>query len=153
MSVDALLEALDGRFDRWWWSPGLTPSTVAAALEVELIPRRVRVEVNGHTSQQAFIKIPSHQNPVHFRWDLTGELVLVALRGASAKPSWDAVSTALGRPDAIFEHEWGVLPGSEQECYFRRGLTMFGGGLGYQAVWLYSPMSDYFQLTEEYSVL
>jgi hypothetical protein len=57
-------------------------------------------------------------------------------------PSWPEVVDALGPPDVILDHGRGPHPGADQRCHFERGLTVFdGAGLGYQAVWLYPPMS------------
>jgi hypothetical protein len=139
MSVESLVEALEGRFDRWWWSAGLTPEVVGAALKAELTTGRA--QLRGHPLQQTVVTTAAQPYPVRFRWELDGELALVELSAPTATPSWPFVIEALGEPDVILEHGRGPVPGGDQRCHFERGLTVFdGAGLGYQAVWLYPPM-------------
>ena len=140
MTAEALVEALAGRYDQWWWGPGLDPATVGAALGVEFTPGQAQLA--GRPLRQAVIGVAAQPYPVRFRWELDGELALVELGAPPAEPSWPAVIEALGDPDVIFEHGRGPVPGSDQRCHFDRGLTVFdGAGLGYQAVWLYPPMT------------
>lgn len=139
MSVEALVEALAGRYDEWWWSPGLTPDVVGAALGAEITTGAARL--GGRPLRQAVVTVAAQPHAVRFRWEPDGELALVELSAPPAVPSWPAVIDALGEPDMIFEHGRGPVPGGDQRCYFDRGLTVFdGAGLGYQAVWLYPPM-------------
>lgn len=140
MSTGALIEALQGRYDRWWWSPGLTPAAVAAALGLPFETGPARLQ--GHDLQQAVIGVPGQPQPVLWRWELDGELALVELAQPPAEPSWASVLAALGPPDTIVGPGSGPFPGSTQRCHLARGLTVFdGAGLGYQAVWLYPPMT------------
>ena len=142
-----LTEALAGRYDRWRWSPGLTPEVVGAALGVPLSPGPVRLA--GRDLLGAVVTVPDQPYPVHLRWQRDGELALVELSQPPASPSWPAVVAALGEPDVVHPHGGGAYPGSEQRCHLDRGLTVFdGAGLGYQAVWLYPPTTP-----EEYGAL
>jgi hypothetical protein len=135
-----LLEALAGRFDRWWWSPGLDPEAVGDAIRQELRPPG-RVRHGGRERTQAVVELDSQPYPVRFRWELDGELALVELSEPAVDPSWPAVLAALGEPDVVFEHGRGPVPGGDQRCHLSRGLTVFDSGdLGFQAVWLYPPM-------------
>jgi hypothetical protein len=120
--------------------PGLTPEAVGAALGVHVATGPARLQ--GHDLQQAVIPVPSQPHPVLCRWDLDGELALVELAQPPAEPSWASVLEALGPPGAIVAPGSGPFPGSTQRCHLDRGLTVFdGAGLGYQAVWLYPPMT------------
>jgi hypothetical protein len=140
MTVAALVDALAGRFDRWWWSAGLTPEVVGAALGAELTTGSA--QLRGHPLQQTVVKVADQPYPVRFRWEVDGELALVELSAPNAAPSWGSVIEALGEPDAILGHGRGPMPGSDQRCHLDRGLTVFdSAGLGYQAVWLYPPMT------------
>ena len=140
MSVASLVDALAGRYDQWWWGPGLDPDVVGAALGASITPGQAQLA--GRPLRQMVIEVAAQPYPVRFRWELDGVLALVELSAPPAEPSWPAVIEALGDPDVIFEHGRGPLPGSDQRCHFDRGLTVFdGAGLGYQAVWLYPPMT------------
>ena len=133
-----LAEALAGRYDRWRWSPGLTPELVGATLGVRLSPAPLRVA--GRDVLGAVVTVADQPYPVHLRWERDGELALVELSQPPATPSWPAVIAALGEPDVVHPHGSGAYPGSEQRCHLDRGITVFdGAGLGYQAVWLYPP--------------
>lgn len=136
-----LLAALTGRFDRWWWSTGLTPEVVGDILHTQLRPGPVRH--GGRDRLQSVISVASQPYPVRLRWETDGELAIVELAQPDPDPSWPAVLAALGEPTMIVEHGRGPVPGGDQRCHLDRGLTVFdGGGLGYQAVWLYPPMSE-----------
>lgn len=138
MSVDALVDALAGRFHRWWWSHGLSPDVVREALGVDLVTGPARL--HGRALVQAVIRVDPQPYPVRLRWDETGELALAELSEPTADPSWDVVIECLGEPDGIIAAGSGPFPGSQQRCHLSRGLTVFdGSGLGYQAVWLYPP--------------
>lgn len=139
MSSDAFLAAMAGRYDRWWWSPGMSPAVIGEAVGARLAPAPVRL--GGHEALQAIITVDSQPYPVRLRWTPDGELALVTLSEPAVDPSWDAVLTALGDPDVVYEHGRGPVPGGDQRCHFDRGLTVFDSGdLGYQAVWLYPPL-------------
>lgn len=139
MTVESLVAAVDGRYDEWWWSAGLAPDVVGAALGVQITTGPARL--CGRALLQAVVTVEQQPYPVRVRWEPDGELALVELSAPPATPSWRAVIEALGEPDVIFEHGRGPVPGSDQRCHFDRGLTVFdGAGLGYQAVWLYPPM-------------
>ena len=139
MTVGALVAALEGRYDQWWWSSGLAPDVVGAALGVEITTGSARL--GGRPLVQAMVTVGTQPYPVRVRWEPDGELALVELSTPPATPSWPAVIDALGTPDVVIEHGRGPLPGSDQRCHLDRGLTVFdGAGLGYQAVWLYPPM-------------
>ena len=138
--AQSLLAALGGRFDQWWFSDGLTPDAVSAAVGQQLAPGPVLH--SGHQRLQAVVEFAGQPYPVRLRWEPDGELALVELSQPDVDPSWDAVLAALGEPDVIYPHGRGPVPGGDQRCYFDRGLTIFdSAGLGYQAVWLYPPMS------------
>lgn len=140
MTAAALLAALQGRFDRWWWSPGLTPDVLGTAIGRDLSPAPVRPD--GRPQLQTAIEVESQPYPVWLRWEMDGELALVQFSEPVVDPSWAAVLSELGDPDVIFEHGRGPVPGGDQRCHLDRGLTIFdSGGLGYQAVWLYPPMT------------
>ncbi|MCK0111699.1 hypothetical protein MWU75_06060 [Ornithinimicrobium sp. F0845] len=146
--LKALRLAMEGRFDCWQWSAGLTPEAVEPVLGGRISPEPGRLV--GRDLLHAVITVPQQPHAVQFRWEADGELALVELSDPSAVPSWPAVIEALGSPDVIYPHGQGPWPGSEQRCHFDRGLTIFdGAGLGYQAVWLYPPTSptDYGALT------
>lgn len=138
--TDLLLAALAGRIDRWWWSAGLTPEAVSAAVGQNLAPGPVLH--SGRQRLQAMVEIELQPYPVRFRWESDGELALVELSQPLVDPSWATVLRALGEPDVIHEHGRGPVPGGDQRCHLDRGLTVFdSGGLGYQAAWLFPPMS------------
>lgn len=140
MTAESIVEALAGRFDRWRWSPGLTPSAVGESLGVTIEPGEALF--CGEIVQQAVITVDMQPQPVRMRWDRSGELIIAELRAPTAAPSWEFVIDALGAPDVVLEHGRGPYPGSDQRCHLGRGLTVFdGAGLGYQAVWLYPPMT------------
>lgn len=137
----ALVDALAGRFDRWWWSPGLDPEVVGDAVRQELRPPG-QVRHGGRERLQAVTDVAGQPWPVRFRWELDGELALVELSEPPADPSWPTVLAALGEPTVVLPRGRGPVPGGEQRCHLDRGITVFdSGGLGYQAVWLYPPMS------------
>ena len=136
-----LLAALAGRYDQWRWSPGLSPDAVGAALGVALAPGPVRLV--GRDLLGAVATVPTQPYAVRWHWTLDDELDLVQLSQPPATPSWPEVIAKLGDPTVVHPHGSGVFPGSEQRCYLDRGLTVFdGAGLGYQAVWLYPPMTQ-----------
>jgi len=136
-----LLDALSGRYDRWHWSPGLTPKVVGAALGLPLAPGPTRLA--GRELRSAVAVVAGQPYAVRLYWEPGGELALVELSQPPAVPSWPAVIEALGEPDVVHPHGSGAIPGSEQRCHFDRGLTVFDGArLGYQAVWLYPPMTE-----------
>lgn len=140
MSSDAFLAAMAGRFDSWWWSTGLSPEVIGGALGVQLQPAPVRF--GGREALQAVVAVDSQPFPVRLRWTPDLELALVTLSEPAVDPSWDAVLTALGEPDVVYEHGRGPVPGGDQRCHLDRGLTVFDSGdLGYQAVWLYPPLA------------
>ncbi len=139
--VPLLLAALAGQYDRWRWSPGLSPDVVGEALGVALTPGPARLM--GRDLLGAVTSIPTQPYPVRWHWQLDGRLELVQLSQPPAVPSWPEVIDKLGDPTVVHPHGSGVFPGSEQRCYLSRGLTVFdGAGLGYQAVWLYPPMTQ-----------
>lgn len=141
MTAEALREALAGRFDRWWWSPGLTAEVIGAALRLDITPGPGRLQ--GRDLAQAVVTVDTQPNPVRFRWEADGELALVELSQPRARPSWPLVLEALGNPDEELDPGAGPYPGSSQRCHLQRGLTVFdGAGLGIQAVWLYQPMGS-----------
>ena len=136
----SLLAALAGRFDQWWFSPGLTPAAIATAIGQDIAPGPVLH--SGRQRLQAMVEVDAQPYPLRLRWEPDGELALVELSQPAVDPSWEAVLLALGAPDVIHEHGRGPVPGGDQRCHFDRGLTIFdSGGLGYQAVWLYPPVS------------
>lgn len=138
MNVDALQQALAGRFDRWWWSSGLSPQVVGAALGIDVVTGPALL--HGRALLQTVVRVHEQPFPVRLRWDQDGELAIAELSEPTADPSWDTVIAALGEPDEILAAGDGPFPGCEQRCHLTRGLTVFDGlGLGYQAVWLYPP--------------
>jgi hypothetical protein len=140
MSTDAFLAAMAGRFDLWWWSSGMSPTALGDALGARLTPAPIRV--GGREALQTVITVAGQPYPVRLRWTTDGELDLVALSEPAVDPSWEAVLNALGEPDIIHAHGRGPVPGGDQRCHLDRGLTVFDSGdLGYQAVWLYPPLS------------
>lgn len=141
MTVEALTDALAGRFDRWYWSAGLTTDVVGHTLGIELTTGSTWLA--GQEMQQTIVDTPEQLYPVRMRWTDDGELFLVEISRPNAHPSWPEMIDALGRPDVVFAFGGGPLPGSDQRCHLSRGLTVFdGGGLGYEAVWLYPPMTE-----------
>lgn len=136
-----LLAALAGQYDRWHWSPGLSPDVVSTALGVAVTPGPARLV--GRDLLGAATTVPTQPYVVRWHWTLDGQLQLVQLSQPPAEPSWPEVIAKLGDPSVVHPHGSGVLPGSDQRCYLDRGLTVFdGAGLGYQAVWLYPPMTQ-----------
>jgi hypothetical protein len=136
MTAAALGEVLAGRFDMWWWTPGLSPRSVGTVLGRTLAPGPGRLQ--GRDLQQVVVAVPGQPYPVRFRWETDGELALVELSQPAAQPSWPAVLAALGPPALVLAPGGGPFPGSTQLCHLERGLTVFDGeGLGIQAVWLY----------------
>ncbi|MEI2764386.1 MAG: hypothetical protein V9F82_01640 [Dermatophilaceae bacterium] len=136
----ALLDALAGRFDRWRWTAGLTAQVVAAATGIPMSPRPTRL--GERTVGSVSVAIPPQPYAVRLRWEIDGELALVELSAPAADPDWPTVLAALGEPDLVHPPGRGPFPGSAQRCHLSRGVTVFdGAGLGYQAVWLYPPMS------------
>lgn len=139
--VPLLLATLGGQYDRWRWSPGLSPDVVGGALGVALTPGPARLV--GRDLLGAVATIPTQPYAIHWHWQLDGQLELVQLSQPPATPSWPEVIEKLGEPSVVHPHGSGVFPGSDQRCYLDRGLTVFdGAGLGYQAVWLYPPMTQ-----------
>ncbi len=144
----SLLAAFAGRFDQWRYSAGLTPEAVSVAVGHDLAPGPVLHA--GRRRLQALVEIAGQPYPLRLRWEPDGELALVELSQPAVDPSWEAVLLALGEPDIVYQHGRGPVPGGDQRCHFDRGLTIFdSGGLGYQAVWLFPPMSaeDYAERT------
>jgi hypothetical protein len=140
MSAELIAEALAGRFDRWRWSPGLSPEVIGATLDRPIVEAPVRHA--GHDRSQAVVEVAAQPFPVRLRWDPDGELALVEFREPRPDLSWAAVLHSLGPPETTFEHGRGPIPGGDQLCYLSRGLTVFdSGGLGYQALWLYPPLT------------
>jgi hypothetical protein len=140
MSADAFLAAMAGRYDGWWWSTGMSPEVIGDALGVRLAPAPARF--GGCEVLQTVVAVDSQPFPVRLRWTVDRELALVTLSEPAVDPSWDAVLTALGEPDVVYEHGRGPVPGGDQLCHLDRGLTVFDSGdLGYQAVWLYPPLA------------
>lgn len=140
MSAESFLAAMAGRYDQWWWSSGLSPAVIGDALGVPLAPGPVRHA--GREALQTVVTLDNQPYPVRLRWTPAGELDFVALSEPAVAPSWAAVLAGLGEPDIVYDHGRGPVPGGDQRCHFDRGLTVFdSGGLGYQAVWLYPPLT------------
>ncbi len=143
--VPLLVAALGGQYHRWHWSAGLSPDVVSKTIGVVLTPGRARLM--GRELLSVVVNVATQPYAVRWHWSLDGELELVQLSQPPAAPSWPEVIEKLGEPSVVRPHGSGVFPGSEQRCHLDRGLTVFdGAGLGYQAVWLYPPMTQ-----EEYA--
>jgi hypothetical protein len=148
MTASMIADVLAGHFDRWHWSPDSTVDDVALAVGCEVTTGAGRL--GERLLDQAVVTVPAQPHPVRFRWEPHGALALAELAAPVALPSWPAVIDALGEPDLVIAHGRGPYPGADQRCHLDRGLTVFdGAGLGYQAVWLYPPMTaaEYPKLT------
>ncbi len=138
--MSTLPRALAGRYDEWWWEPGLTPEAVRAELDTltygEGVYRGAVVPMGGAT-------VPEQPYEVLLRWSPDRELALVQIAEPAMPTPWPELRAALGEPDAVHRPGSGALPGATQWCHYDRGLTVFETGLlGIQAIWLYRPTTD-----------
>ncbi len=134
-----LRDAVTGRVDRWTWTPGLDPATVADALGTSVSTGPIQYA--GILRQAGTLQVPGAPWPVWAVWDDDGELLLIEVLEPPAAPRAAEAIAAFGEPEARIGRARGPHPSNEQLAYPSRGFTLFAWlEAAPAAVWLYRPM-------------
>jgi hypothetical protein len=134
-----LRDAIEGRVDRWRWTPGLDPATLADALGTEVAPGPILYA--GILRQAGTLQVPGAPWPVWAAWDAAGELLVIEVLEPPAAPRAAEVIAAFGGPEARIGRGGGPHPSTEQLAYPSRGFTLFAWlEAAPAALWLYRPM-------------